>query len=142
MAQQYVTIAELARLGIPGDAYSGFTNEHINAALLAASSTADMYLRKRYELPLVSWGDDLRLLVAKLASLNLMTTRGFRPNAGAEDAVVDAKNDSLEQLKLIARGELEIECVDSTPEVDEMGAQVRSDTPLNWRMTTGKGEDQ
>lgn len=142
MAQQYVTIAELSRLGIPGDAYTGLTNTQINAALLAASQVADSYLRKRYALPLVEWGDDLRLAVAQLASMQIMTTRGFRPGAGSEDVVVDMKNDAREWLRLVSKGEVEIDCVDSTPELDEDGAQVKSDEPLNWRMTTGRGDDQ
>lgn len=141
MAQQYVTIAELSRLGIPGDAYSGFTDDILNGALLAASGDADKYLRKRYGLPLVSWNDDLRLLVAKIASANLMRTRGVRVG-GLDQAALDMEQAAKDELIQIARGLLEIDCVDTTPDTDEMGAQVRSDKPLNWRFTTGRGDDQ
>lgn len=143
MAQQYVTISELARLGIPGDAYSGKPNTEINAALLAWSVFADSYIAKRYTLPLVSWGDDLRLAVAQLASLALMGNRGFRPGSGNDEIAVDSKNDARGWLLDISTGKAELaECVDSTPELDEAGAMVASDEPMQWSRTTGRGDDQ
>jgi phage gp36-like protein len=138
MAQQYVTITELQRLGIPGDAYAGKSNADLNAALLAASVVADSYISKRYTLPLVSWGDDLRYHVAQLASLTLLVNRGFRPGSGADEVAVDAKNDARQWFRDVATGLVELaECVDSTPTVDEQGAQVGSDEPMSWRITTG-----
>jgi phage gp36-like protein len=138
---QYVTVAELARLGVPGDAYSGLPNEQINSALAAASDIADSYLNKRYTLPLVSWRDDLRLRVAQIASKNLMASRGFRPGSGNDEVAVDAEKQAIAWLKDIARGDAELAgAVDSTPDVDEAGALTASDEPMSWRMTTGGGD--
>lgn len=137
MAQAYLTNAEFLDQTIPGDAFTGLDATTITAAILWGSATADSYMRKRLKLPLISWGQELRSAVGELVQFKLLSRRGFRPNSGNDEIAVKRYDDVIAWFKLVARGEVEIDCVDSTPDVDEEGALTSSDEPMSWRNVTG-----
>ncbi len=55
-----------------------------NAALAARSRWADGFLRAKFVLPLVAWGQDLTRVVVDAAAYDLATQRGMNPEAGAD----------------------------------------------------------
>lgn len=137
MATAYLTRAEFLDQTIPGDVISGLADATIDKALLWASGVADSYLRKRYALPLVSWGEDLRSAVGELAQWKLFGRRGVRPGSGNNEIAEKRYDDAVTWFRDVAKGLVEIECVDSTPLVDENGSLATSDEPLSFRFTTG-----
>jgi phage gp36-like protein len=119
----YLTPAQYLQLEMPDDTFTGLSAGTVDAAIAWASSQANGYLRKRYALPLIQWGDDLRQQVAALATWQLLRKRGFQPGSGADDSVVMAKDDALRWLRDISVGHAELDdAIDSTPAVDEEGS--------------------
>lgn len=57
--------------------FSTLPSPDIVAALQVASDLLDSFLRGTYTLPLLSWGDDLRLVVCQLARWQLLVRRGL-----------------------------------------------------------------
>lgn len=112
---QYAVAADLYALGLPSAALAGVSAGAVEAALVAASGTADGYLAKRFALPLVEWGDDLTSAVCRLAAADLLTTRGTRPGDGVE-LVVTRQEQAIQWLRDVSRGLVEPQgVVDSTP---------------------------
>jgi phage gp36-like protein len=57
---QYCTVAQIAEGGVSAEALDGIQAEKQTAAIMGASDRIDSYLRQRYTLPLVLFGDDIR----------------------------------------------------------------------------------
>lgn len=133
----YVTLQEFDRLAFARDAIDGLENADILAALEAQSRVADGYLNKRFKLPLVSYSDDLKIAVVRLAVFELVTRRGFRPGSGNADILVDARDTAVAWLENVARGLVEPVVVDSTPELDEDGPLATSSPTPSFRFFTG-----
>ncbi len=135
-SQQLATIADLEALSLPAAAYSDATDDVKNRALVAASSLAASYLKKRFAFPLVQWGDDLKLCVACIAAYFLMKRRGFNPQAGADAIIVTGYRDQVGEpgkpgwLDRVSRGDCEPDdIIDSTPEVEEASPLVATSAP-------------
>src|SRR5688500_7132985 len=138
---QYATEAELFDLGVPSDAFASLPSAVLVSALVWASSVANSYLKKRYELPLLSYGEDLRSAVVDIAKWRLIKRRGFNPNSGQDAVIADAYKDAIAWLGLIARGDCELDgVVDSTESVDEAGPLVSSGNAESWNFFT-RGRD-
>lgn len=140
-AQAYITRDEFFAQTVPGDAFSKLSNALIDQAILWASSHADSYLRKRYTLPLVVFSEDLKSAVAGIVQWRLMSRNGIRPGSGNEDISRLAFEDAIGWLKSIARGEVELDCQDSTPLVDEDGSLAESEEMQSFTFVTGPRED-
>lgn len=131
---QYATTADLARWGAPGPSLSAFDSTAQNAALTAASGVADGFLVKRFTLPLVEWGDDLRKHTCWLTAYDLLSGRGFREDALGADALEGRYDKAMAWLRGIAAGSVEPQgIVDSTPSVREtFGVVVVSRPRRGW----------
>lgn len=134
-SQQYVTIAELENLALPADAFAGASDPLKNSALKAASALASSHLKKRYGLPLVQWGDDLKLCVASIAAYFLMKRRGFNPQSGADAIIVTGYRDQIGEpgrkgwLERVASGDCELDdVIDTTASIEEASPLVDSNT--------------
>lgn len=75
----------------------------IISALDAATSYINSYIGQRVRLPLLQWGDDLKMLCCDIARWFLIKRRGL--DIGQDFAVYEPKM-SLEWLTSIAKGEL------------------------------------
>lgn len=113
---QYAEAADLYALGLPQAALASGTDP--TAALVAASGTADGYLRKRYTLPLTAWDEEITRRVCHLAAFDLLTTRGTRPG-DALDLVTKRYDDAVKWFESVAKGLIEPSVTDSTPTFDE-----------------------
>lgn len=114
---EYCKPEELGIWGINPDATDDLSvAEKIKPAIEGASDVADSYLRARYVLPLLSWGNDLRRMVAIIAAYDLIVVRGYNPRGGVgEDQLRLRYEDALAWLKLVAQGTVSPEVTDSSP---------------------------
>jgi phage gp36-like protein len=126
----YATRAELYALALPQAALLTVATDAQDSALEAASRKADSYLGVRFELPLTAWGVDLKEAVAKMAAWQLLSVRGFSPEAG--DAEVFRRNheDAVRWLEQVAKGAVTpVDIDDSDAEVPG-GTTVSTDAPF------------
>lgn len=135
----YLTSAEFLDQTIPGDAFSGLTSTQVSTALEWCSSFADSYLTKRYSLPLVSWGSDLKSAVGNIAQYELLSRRGFRPGSGNDIVAKDRRDAAVAWLRDVSNGVAGLaDAIDSTPAVDEEGPLAASQSKTSFSMTTGR----
>lgn len=87
MASQYCTPSDLIAVGINPLALQGISNAQQVAACIAASEKADSYLRGRYPLPLLTFGQDVVMHTAFIAVYLLLGQRGYNPSAGADNLI-------------------------------------------------------
>lgn len=111
----YADRTDLSRLGIAAAALSGVATATQDAALDAASDTADGYLRGRYTLPLTTWGDDLRAHVCGIAAWRLLANRGFDPNRAGDIAIRQLYDDAISWLKDVSAGRVVVSGGNTSP---------------------------
>jgi len=128
---RYATTTDLTRLGLPAVALEGISSDDQQAALDAASSTADGYLASRFRLPLTAWGEDLTRAVCQIAAYDLMVTRGMAPGSGEAELLGDRSRGALAWLRDVADGRVTPVVTETSPAVLG-GARVESNTPRGW----------
>lgn len=129
----YATITDLARLGVVPATLAGLSSETKEAALSAASSLASGYLQSQFALPLSEWGDDLRRAVVAIAVYDLLSHRGYDPEASGNLTIRDRYEDSVQWLRDVAAGRVSPSgIVDSTPECDDAGPVVVTRPKRGW----------
>ncbi len=133
----YATRTKLTQLGLPTAALADVSTTDQDAALDGASGIADGYLRKRYSLPLATYGDDLTTHVCSIAAWLILKTRGFNPEDPADAAIRMGYEDAIEWLESVAAGDIDPQNVtDATPTTAKGVAQAWSDTERGWNSTT------
>ena len=133
MSTAYADLADIAALSLPDHALRDVSEASKLRALLAASDELDGYLHAHYQLPLTSWGHDLRMHCAGLAAAVLMRARGYSPEAGSDELIRMMRTDALEWADRVATGKLSPPAlVDSTPDVLDAGAIVKGRGPRGW----------
>lgn len=139
----YCEIEELGRWGISADALEDVQDPDSDAAIAGASDLIDSYLRSRFTLPLVAWGDDLRRACAIIAVYDLMQTRGYNP-AEPEDKQLEIRyRDVIRWLERISSGQAVPTVTDSSSGaqsgVSSARAQVVSNSQRGWYDRDGNG---
>jgi phage gp36-like protein len=133
MSTQYATRTDLERLGLNPLAFASIDNTTVDAMLLAASAKADSYLRGRYDLPLQSWGDDLRMLVSWIAAYMLLGSRGYNPSAGADETIRLRYEDAIRELEGVERQRVHLDVTPSFREGSRQQLpQVRTSSARGW----------
>jgi phage gp36-like protein len=102
----YATITDLYTYGAPQKAFGQLTNTVLQAALDSASNYADGYLRNRWSLPLISWDTSITEIVCRIATYNLLSTRGFNPASGGDSNVEDRWKRAIRDLELIEKQQI------------------------------------
>ena len=130
---QYADVTDLARLGLRQLATAGLSPDDLNAALLAASELADGYLRAQYQLPLVSWGSDLRRHVAMIAAWDILSAqRGFNPDSPGDQIWIARYQQAMQWFKDVANGLISPNIVDSTPQIRDGAPRIRTAPRRGW----------
>jgi phage gp36-like protein len=111
----YATRTDLTRFGLPTAALTGVSTDAQDAALEAASDVADSYMRSRYALPLTGYGDDLKRAVCHVAAWDLLTTRGYDPARGGDEAVKLRHDTAIAWLKDVSAGRAAVSGGNTTP---------------------------
>jgi phage gp36-like protein len=134
----YCTPEQLTRYGIRAEALRSIDPSDLQAACDAASKTIDGYLRSRYKLPLVAWGEDITLIAARMAVYQLVVVRGFNSARAGDDQIEKQYDVSLSTLKDIPTGRYNPDVTDASSGA-EAGvsapagtAQVFSDSSRGW----------
>ena len=110
----YCSRTDLTNLGIFADALRTTSTDKQDAAIAAASDEMDGYLGSKYKLPLSAWGQDVRLMCARLAIYILIAARGYNPESPG-DAQLEVAHDMAERwLKRISDGDLALTVTDSS----------------------------
>lgn len=114
---EYCTVEDVSRYGVNAAAIGALSSdEHIKPVIKAQSGVIDGYLRLRYTLPLLTWGDDIRRACAILVACDVLTTRGAKPGENPDDKpIFDRCDEVLAWLKLIADGKVAPDVTDSSP---------------------------
>lgn len=103
---RYVLTSEIATYGGNTDAIASISDPDQQAALDAASDTADSYMRGRYRLPLVSFDDAaLKRAVVSIAFYDMLSTRGFNPQTGADSNIAMRNMDAIAWLVRVQKQE-------------------------------------
>lgn len=111
----YADRTDLTRFGISAAALSSVSTATQDAALEAASRVADSYLRSRYTLPLTGYGDDLKRAVCAIAAWDLLSTRGYDPQRGGDEAVRMRSDAAVSWLKDVSAGRAAVSGGVTTP---------------------------
>lgn len=88
MADPYLSLAQYATFSLLPAAYSTVADAIKTARISARSRWADGYLGQQFDLPLSAWDDDLRAAVAMAVDWDVMSYRGFNPEANADRVVL------------------------------------------------------
>jgi len=129
----YATRTQLIQLGLPSAALTDVSTADQDEALDGASGIADGYLRKRYTLPLATYGMDLTTHVCSIAAWIILKTRGFNPEDPADVAIRMGYEDAIAWLVSVAEGDIDPQDVtDATPTTAKGIAQVWSDDERGW----------
>ncbi len=80
----YGNPADLANFGLNTLAAAKITTATKQEALEAASDIVDGYLAGQFVLPLVAWSKDITRATCIIAAYDLLVTRGYNPDAGAD----------------------------------------------------------
>ena len=110
----YCSRTDLTNLGIPADAIRSISTDQQDAVIAAVSDEMDGYLGSQYKLPLLNWGQDVRLMCARLAIYALMAARGFNPDNPGDTQIQDAHGIAERWLKRVSDGSLALTVTDSS----------------------------
>lgn len=100
----YATRTDLTTHGLSSAALGSISTTAQDAALDAASATADSYLRTRYSTPVAGYGVDLTRAVCSLAAWDLLSVRGYDPQRGGDEALRLRAEDALRWLRDVSSG--------------------------------------
>lgn len=133
----YITDDELLAMAIPSAAISAVAVATRDKARKAASDIASSYFKKRFGLPLLTWGDDVKQNVAMMATYIAMKFRGFDPASESGALIVKGYDDAILWCRDVAKGVVEpTDITDTTAEVDEQAPLVSSDDAAGWSWPT------
>jgi phage gp36-like protein len=102
----YATRAEMYQLAVNSGAFTGIATADQDAALDGASVFADGYLTQRFQLPLTSYGQDLKEAVANIAAYRIIAARGFSPEDADADQLRLRYQDAIGWLRDVSAGKV------------------------------------
>lgn len=133
---RYATTADRAKYGIKASAFASFTSDEIQDVLDACSDVADTYLGAVFVLPLGSWSLALTSMVCHLADYDLMSRRGFNPEDGNHQIIVQRKEQAIRWLESVRDGKSILQATDSSSSgvqgAISISPTVESSTQRGW----------
>lgn len=102
----YAVRDDLTTYSLTAAALTGTSTAAQDKALVAASMIADGYLSSRFQLPLTTWGEDLKRQVCEIAAYILMKRRGFSPELADADQLKGGHDSAMKWLEGIAGGRI------------------------------------
>lgn len=133
---QYIVPSDIATYGVNGAALTGIPFAEQVAACVAVSAEADASFRARYNLPLVSWGNDVRAALARIAAYELLVLRGFNPELGADSNLAMRAEQARMWLRAVARQEQHPDVEASPPQVTAYDEPRIITQPRLWGVAT------
>jgi len=143
VGSQYCQPADLVAIGINPQALIGVSTAQQTAACQAASERADSYMRGRYALPLLSWGQDVTMMTAYIAVFLVMSARGYNPSAGADDLIRQRYEDAIAWFEGIQRQSVHPDVTPSVPQPGDPNhdlPQVQTSPQRGWQTYSASGK--
>ena len=131
----YASIDDLYRFGLQPFSVQNVPMSNLIAELEAASRYADSKMRARYSLPLLAWDTTITMHVCRIAAYNILVTRGYNPEAGADIAITQRHQEALEFFDGVERQRTHpnvTQTPTSSPGVDM--PQVLSGVSRGWQI--------
>lgn len=129
----YATLTDLHTYGLSAVACGNVTTGDQQVILDGRNAWADGKLRGRYQLPLLAWDVDLRMMVAQLAAYDVMIRRGYNPAAGADVNVRLRYEDALKWFDGVERQNVHPNVTASPTASPHYNApQVTTSTTRGW----------
>lgn len=139
----YCTIEDLPRFGVSRDALDPIQITDQKAGISAAQEMIDSYLRSRYTLPLVAVGGDIKRACAIITAYDLLSARGYNPNAPGDENLRERYLDIIRWLERIAAGTVTPDVTDSGSGSgtggSSFGARVVSNVSRGYSVPDGTG---
>lgn len=139
----YAERPDLYQLSVAAPAFQLVATTDQDAALEAASRRADGQLTRRFTLPLLTWGEDLRQAVCDIAAYRLLKARGFNPSKGGADSeqLRLGFEDALKWLKQVGDGavipsDVQDSSIGGRNDTDAAGEQLTSPAVLSPSSST------
>ncbi len=134
MSDPLAELSDLERMGLPSAWLATIQTVTQELALSAASDLALSYLARRYTLPIVSWGNDVRRAVCHIASWDLACRKGFDPESAHDVAIRLRYTDAIKWLEGVASGAVIPSPIEdsSTSTLDPSGPFLTSDCARGW----------
>lgn len=132
----YANVAQLEAFGVARQALSKISASEKSEALAAATEVASGYLASRWEMPLTAWGTDLSQVTCKLATFELIATRGFNIE-GSDEVIRTRYEDAIRWLEKVSSGAITPVGIEDSATTDDpsegMGAEVVTHADRQWR---------
>lgn len=80
----YADVAYFRENAPSAQSFAATSDAKIQSALARWSRWLDGKLTRKFVLPLIEWGDDVRGCVTDMAAYSIMKVRGFNPDLGAD----------------------------------------------------------
>ncbi len=146
----YCTPTNLAQY-LPAAVLSLTTNAQQLQACADASQEADSYMRGRYSLPLLAWGNDVTRYTSWIACYLLAQLIGFSPQAGSDKLIVERYYQAVGWPDRAGTGwfpGIQRQAIhpDVTPSVNPLNdpvtglPQVRTSQQRGWQQFNGRGK--
>lgn len=130
--QLFATAKDLEALSLGPSILDGVDGQKLNRALVHGSDLAAGYLGGQYDLPLLSWSDDLAGHTAAVAAYRFMASIGYAPE-GSDEHIRTMYEDAIRWFERVSEGKISPDgIVDSTPEESSGGAFVYTKSPRGW----------
>lgn len=100
----YHTLSDLHQFGISAEACGRVSSGDQQAIVDARNAWADGKLRGRYQLPLLAWDVDLRMMLAQVSAYDVMIRRGYNPAAAADINIRLRFDDAIAWFNGVERG--------------------------------------
>jgi|SRR5882724_2175745 len=111
----YAQVSDFSAFGINENAIRGYDATKVSKALAAASREIDGYLASQFTLPLRAWGDDLKRCACIMATWDVVSGRGYNPEAGADKNIKDRYEGRIRWLEQVSKGTVIPRVTDSSP---------------------------
>lgn len=130
--QLFLDTSDITSGQLPAKALVNVTKQTVAKAIISASGDAEDSLASSYTLPIVAWSQSVSQRCAQIASYQIMSFRGFKPD-GLDQLIVKENDDAVGWFKRVAAGSLRPPgIVDSAPNVYEGGAVVFTNPARGW----------
>jgi phage gp36-like protein len=137
---QYCAPADVTTYALPPAAVAAIPIATQLAQCVAASERMDSYMRGRFQLPLLAWGQDVIMHAAYIAAALLMRQRGYNPAAGADVTIERRYAEAIAWCEGVERQRIHPDVTPSpSPGTNYQLPQVSTGPVRGWQLTDRTG---
>lgn len=126
------SLDDLYQYGAPTAVFGSLTDPQRTAGIQSAFDTFLGYVRARGQGDLIAYDTSCKSKICHVAAYELLSVRGFNPNAGADRNYIDRNNAALMWFQDIGRSKTTPGLVFDVDKSIGSMPQVTSRKPLGW----------